>query len=248
MIEIVKDKSKLLDFISTLGIEYENARARIINNNAKTYVDNIDDISSFIIIDHYWHIPYNVDAEEFTRHLKSLGIKHVGFCGVSKEGHKAYRGIGELKWENPCYLYQAKEKRDSLEHLLEDGFYLDSLRKYDVHIVDNLYTYRNDHSYLDITDDIVYRPSSVVRLDDGTPVSWVLMHSDNSLGIMYTKEEYRKMNFAKVVSVDLINKSLNAGYKPYIHIITDNINSIKLAESVGFTKVSKVEWNGYELY
>jgi hypothetical protein len=120
--------------------------------------------------------------------------------------------------------------------------------KYDVHIVDNLYTYKDDQSYEDITNDIVNRPTSVIRLLDGTPVSWVLIHSDNSLGIMYTKEKYRKMNFGKVVSADLINKSINLGYKPYIHIITDNENSIKLALSVGFTKITEVDWIGYELY
>lgn len=242
------DKSKLIDFISTLGIEYENAKGRILNNDPKCYVDDIENISSFIIIDDYWHIPYNISGDKFAEFVKSIGIKHVGFCGVPKDILESYKHIGEVKWTNPCYLYEATELVDSLEHIIPDGFYLDSLMKYDVHIVDHLYTYRDDKSYEDITNDIVYRPSSVIRLLDGTPVSWVLIHSDNSLGIMYTKEKYRKMNFGKIVSADLVNKSLNAGYKPYIHIITDNENSIKLASAVGFTQKSEVEWIGYELY
>lgn len=247
MIELL-DKSKLLDLISTLGVEYENAKGRILNNNPKCYVDDIDNISSFLIIDDYWHIPYNISAEDFASFVKSIGSKHVGFCGIPKKELESYVSIGEEKWTNPCYLYEATEIVSNFEELIPEGYYLDSLKKYDVHIVDHFYTYRNKDSYLDITDDISNRPSSVIRLLDGTPVSWVLIHSDNSLGIMYTREKYRKMNFGKIVSADLINKSLNEGYKPYIHIITDNENSIKLALAVGFKQISEVDWIGYELY
>lgn len=244
----LKDKSKILSLISSLGIEYENARARIINHDAKCYVDDVEDIKSFIVIDDYWHIPYNLTSDRLVELLKSLGIRHVGFCGIPKETSELYKGIGQVKWHNPCYLFEAKEKMESLEKDLPEGFYLDSLKKYDVHIIDHLYTYRNEESFQDITNDIVNRPSSVVRLLDGTPVSWVLMHPDNSLGIMYTKKGYRKMGFGKIVSVDLINKAIEKAYRPFIHIVTDNLNSIKLANSVGFTKVCEVDWIGYELY
>lgn len=64
-----------------------------------------------------------------------------------------------------------------------------------------------------IKKDIQNRPSSAIY-NDNEIASWVLVHNDNSMGIMYTKDEYRNKGYA--VDICLLS-SIQFPNKKYIY-------------------------------
>lgn len=242
---LTKDIEKLLEFIDTLGIEHLNAKGRVLNESPKCYVDDSLNPSKYLLVDDYWVLPHNVTKNELLEVIGSEKRRYIGFPAVTEEMFQVMKELGTIDWHNPCYLYYADEKTHNIE--LDDQYKLDSLRLEDAHTVDKHYTYRGKFSLREIQDDIANRPSSVLRDQSGNPLSWVLVHPDNSLGIMFTKERFRQHGFGKVVSIDLINKVLDSNQIPFVHILTDNTNSVKLAKSVGMKEHSIVHWFGLKL-
>ncbi len=72
------------------------------------------------------------------------------------------------------------------------------------------------------------------------------MREDGSLGVMYTREAYRKHGLAPQVSRHLIKKVIKKGYQPYVHIVVDNMASRNLAEELGMVNYGCVKWFGME--
>jgi len=103
----------------------------------------------------------------------------------------------------------------------------------DAEIINHYYTYKDEVSLDKIKDDIENRPSSAIYVD-GEIASWVLIHNDNSMGIMYTKEEYRGRGYAEYVTLDLANKILKSGHVPFLTIVDGNNMSPGLAKKCGF--------------
>lgn len=242
---LTKDTDKLLQFIDSLGIEHLNAKGRILNESPKCYVDDIDNPSKYLLVDEYWILPHNVSKEELMDVIGSEKRRYIGFPAVTENMFAELKELGAIDWHNPCYLYYADVKFEN--HTLDEEFRLDSLKLDDAKTVDKYYTYRGKFSLKEIQDDIANRPSSVIRDKSGNPLSWVLVHPDNSLGIMFTKERFRQHGFGKIVSIDLINKVLDNNQIPFVHILTDNQNSVKLAKSVGMKEHSIVHWFGLKL-
>lgn len=242
---LVKDTEKLLKYIEKLGIEHLNAIGRIQNESPKCYVDDEDNISKYILVEDYWVLAHNVTKEELLEVIGSEKRKYIGFPAITEDMFQEMKELGTIDWHNPCYLYYADEKTKI--PCLDEEYRLDSLTQNDANIVDKYYTYRGKFSLKEIQDDIANRPSSVVRDLSGNPLSWVLVHPDNSLGIMFTKERFRQHGFGKIVSIDLINKVLDNNQIPFVHILTDNTNSVKLAKSVGMKEHSIVHWFGLKL-
>ena len=106
--------------------------------------------------------------------------------------------------------------------------------------------FKGDKSLQRIEQDILKRPSSGVYINKEL-VSWVLVHNDNSMGIMYTKKEHRNKNYALEVTIDLAKKILESGKIPFLHIIDSNKMSPSLASKAGFTKHSYVNWFGISI-
>ncbi len=79
---------------------------------------------------------------------------------------------------------------------------------------------------------------------NGEAVAWVLLHRDNSMGIMYTKKEFRGKNIAYQLSTDIIKKVIAKGQIPFIHIGTENTASFKLASKCGFIRCKEIYWFG----
>ena len=73
---------------------------------------------------------------------------------------------------------------------------------------------------------------------------WLLVHEDDSLGIMYTLEEHRRKGYAEVVTRDLVRKQLAAGRTPFLQIRDDNGMSPGLALKCGFVKEGNCDWFG----
>lgn len=116
----------------------------------------------------------------------------------------------------------------------------------DTEVIDAYYEFRGDHSLAAIKRDILNRPSSGVYVD-GELVCWVLTHDDNSLGIMYTKEEHRRKGYAVDVTIDIASKHIAKGSVPYLQIIERNNMSPGLAKKCGFVECGEVVWFGIKV-
>ena len=119
----------------------------------------------------------------------------------------------------------------------------EKIRLEDAETVDKFYQYRNPWSLETIKRDITNRPSSAVYIN-GEIACWVLIHDDNSMGIMYTKEEYRRRGYAVDVTIDLAKQIIEAGKIPFIQIVQGNGMSPGLAKKCGFVEAGKADWFG----
>ncbi|MBM7616384.1 GNAT family N-acetyltransferase [Alkaliphilus hydrothermalis] len=243
---LVKDKKQVMPLIEEDLIVHLNTLGRMMNNkDIEIYVDNVENPRGFVLKHGYWAIPYSRDKEILDTVLKTYSFgERVGFCGLPTELANTIRGTlwdYELEWEEHCYLYYLPEnnwKKIQAEETL--GY----LKPEDVDVVNHYYTYKEEGSREYLLECIINRPSSVIRDEKGNPISWALVREDNSMGVMYTIEEYRKKGFAKRITVDLLKKVIDKGNIPYNHIVVTNSASQNLAIEMGFQCWGNVLWFG----
>lgn len=153
-----------------------------------------------------------------------------GFSGLSSFVADYLIPHFSLQWESPCHLYYLPS--GALASQLKTRKTANIPISY-AEEIDSFYTYKDNYSLHKIREALETLPSSGYFEGD-TLCSWVLVHDDNSLGIMYTKEAYRGMGLAVDVSIDLCQKELARGKQPYLQINTQNTMSPGLALKCGF--------------
>lgn len=218
----------------------------VLQNHTDTeiYTDSLENPSGVLVRSGYFNYIYTEKDRFLQEVLDKLFYRkgHYGFSGVSRpiaEKIQKRKGFA-LEWQNRCSLYYLpKENLD--ESLIKNP--VQSIDIKDAEIVNRFYTYANDDSLQDIKECILNRPSSAVYVN-GEIVSWVLVHDDNSMGIMYTKEEYRKSGYAVDVTVDLSRKIFQRGNMPFLHIVENNTMSPGLAKKCGFVQHGYADWFG----
>ncbi|WP_143153611.1 GNAT family N-acetyltransferase [Caloranaerobacter azorensis] len=207
----------------------------------KIIVDNINRPKGFILKSDEWNIIYSPEDEVAKNMLENMNLKGQDFAGVLKKYYDLIKNREEIDWEEQCYLYYMDKKDLDLTRIKHE---VKELRVKDALVVNEYYTYKSEDSLEYIIDCIKNRPSSAIFDENGVPISWAVVREDGSMGIMYTKEEYRGKGLAVSVSIDLAKKVFDIGWIPYVHILVDNIPSIKLAESIGFKKYGEIVWFG----
>lgn len=236
---------RVKDFIEKDKIYNLNIKA-VIENLKKydVYVNDTKDINGVLLNRGYFNHVYT-ENKNFIEDIRNNFIKkgEYGFSGIRYDIAEKIKKGYNLNWENKCSLYYYPDLSVDISRI--QGNPID-LKIENAKEVDYYYTYRNDFSINEIENDISERPSSCIY--EGTNLaSWVIVHVDNSMGIMYTKEEYRGKNYALYVSLDLTDKILKRGNIPYLHIVESNKMSPGLAVKTGFTKYGKVNWFGIEI-
>jgi hypothetical protein len=113
-------------------------------------------------------------------------------------------------------------------------------------LVDEHYPYKGSHSLNEIISNLKNRPSSAIFVE-GEPVCWVMVHDDDSMGIMHTMEEHRRKGYAVDVTIDLCRQIFERGEKPFLQIVETNEQSPGLALKCGFVPYCTVDWFGIEL-
>ncbi|WP_242865273.1 GNAT family N-acetyltransferase [Clostridium sp. ATCC 25772] len=74
------------------------------------------------------------------------------------------------------------------------------------------------------------------------PVGWAITQDDGAIGFLHVLSQYRNNGYAHDITIDLINKVRNKNKIPFVHIEEDNLESMKLATSLGFEKYKIVNW------
>lgn len=213
---------------------------------AEIYVDNVDNPTGVLVKENdYMHFLYsnndNFLNEFFEEYLKT---GFYGFSGVEWSiAEKLKKRISEnsvISWESPVTVYYMP--KENLNPDLKRNPVC-SIDIKDAEEVDKFYTYKSDRSLETIKNDILKRPSSAVYAD-GEIACWVLIHDDNSMGIMFTKEEHRRKGYAIDVTIDLASKIIEKGNIPYIQIVEGNNMSPGLAKKCGFVEYGRASWFG----
>lgn len=233
----------IMNFLKQRFLVNENIIGIIENlPKAEIYVDDVENPKGVLVKkDDYMHYTYTED-ECFINELCEGFFREgfFGFSGLEGELAEKIRQRSLLGWASPCTLYyMPKEKLDlSLKKNPTER-----IRLKDAEVVDHFYQFRGPETLEVIKRDISNRPSSAVYIDDEL-VCWVLIHDDNSMGIMYTKEEHRRKGYAVDVTIDLANQIIQSGKIPFIQIIEGNGMSPGLARKCGFVEAGKADWFG----
>lgn len=162
------------------------------------------------------------------------------FSGVWKPLSDQLKARFPVVWDAPCAVYHfppdhpCPEPGEACTRSLAVG---------DAELIDQHYTYRHPGSLEEIRACIRDRASSAVHADGG-PVCWLMVHEDDSLGVMHTLEAYRRKGYAEAVTRDLVRKQLAAGRTPFLQIRDDNGMSPGLALKCGFVKEGNCDWFG----
>ena len=103
----------------------------------------------------------------------------------------------------------------------------------DIHTINEHYTYKSEHSLQELSDNLKCGPSGAIY-EEGKMVSWLMTHTDGSMGVMYTVKEARKKGYAIDLTMHVAEKLIKNNWVPFIHIVHGNNPSIELAKKCGF--------------
>lgn len=214
---------------------------RIINLNligflenvpdAEVYVDNENNPTGVVARKDYFSSLYT-ENDDFLNEVLDTLYKDgfYGFRAIYRPIAEKIRSRFNVNWESLNALYYLPTQEIDLS-LIKNP--VRSIDIKDAETINHYYTYKDELSLAKIKDDIENRPSSAIYVD-GDIASWVLIHNDNSMGIMYTREEYRGRGYAEDVTLDLVNKILKSGHTPFLTIVDGNNMSPGLARKCGF--------------
>lgn len=208
---------------------------------AEIYVDNVNNPNGVFIKKDYFNYIYSKE-DKFINEVcdKFFKDNSYGFSGVKASIAEKIKRKFKVDWENSCTLYYMPKDNLNL-NLIKNN--VQSIDIKDTEIIHKYYKYKHTGSIEAIKKCIQYRPSSAIYINDEI-VSWLLIHNDNSMGIMYTKEEHRRKGYAVDVTIDLVYKVIKNGKIPYIQIVNKNKKSSILATKCGFIECGVVSWFG----
>lgn len=242
MLVKVKMNKAIRDFLESDLIYNLNVLGVIDNMpDAEIYVDDEIEPKGVMVRKDYFNYIYTEEDEFIDEMLGSHFTEgFFGFSGLKKSIADKIRSRFMNSWESKCTLYYLPEGDLDLSLIKNPVRDIDVK---DAEVVDKYYTFRSPWSIHEIKEDITNRPSSAVYVE-GDIASWVLIHKDDSMGIMYTKEEYRKRGYAVDVTIDLAEKIIKRGKIPYLQIVEGNGMSPGLANKCGFIPYGRCEWFG----
>jgi hypothetical protein len=234
---------KIIDFLKEDLIQNLNMLGIIKNIfDIEIYVDNVDNPRGVLLKNGYFNYIYTKE-DSFIDDICNNLCEAEGFYGFSglEENIKIKLAKNFTShWETPCDLYYLP--KENFNPTLRKNI-ATSVDIKDAETIDFYYDYKSNESLRNIKNDISSRPSSAIY-KDGEIASWVIIHNDNSMGIMHTKEEHRGKGYAVDVTIDLCEKILNQGKIPFLQIVQYNSMSPGLAKKCGFVKYGRAIWFG----
>ncbi len=241
-----KNKSMIIDYLKSQDLIANQNIIGIIKNDpeARIYTDQAESISGVLVRSGTYFNYLYAQTSDFLDAVKSSFFTEAnyGFSGVLTDTASQIMTNKTVEWSNPCHLYYVPS---DCKILPPSDIYIRTLTIDDAEKINNHYNFKSDQSLSKIQKDLLDRPSSGYMVNDEL-VAWVLVHEDNSLGIMYVMEEHRGKGYAEALTYDLINKVRAQGILPYIQILIDNKASVNLAKKCGFIPYLKdtVVWFG----
>lgn len=204
------------------------------------YVDDEENPTGVYIKIEWRSYLYTQNTDFVDQVLQQFEDKEFCFSGVKRDLVDYMRGKHEIIWENPCNIYYYPHKEIDLSEVKSEVV---TIPLEEAQHIDNHYAFRGEGSLAEMQDNLSRRPSAGVYVD-GELVCWVLVHEDDSMGVMYTMEGHRRNGYAVDVTLVLMDQLLKLGKTPFIQIIETNPMSPGLAAKSGFIQAGKCSWFG----
>jgi 8-oxo-dGTP diphosphatase len=118
---------------------------------------------------------------------------------------------------------------------------VESVLSSDARFVASFWPYGRSPEY--VRERIRALPSAAIRRN-GRLVAWSLTHDDGSMGFLHVLDEWRGRGFARALTTALALRLLRLGLRPFLYIVQTNTPSIRLTESMGFTRAGSYGWFG----
>lgn len=242
MIKRVNISDVLMDFINRNKIVNLNIIGIIDNEkDAEIYSDSEEKPRGIVVRYGYMNYIYTEDDAFLEEALETLfKDNYYGFSGVYRPLAEKIIKRYQVNWESRCALYYYPKRSVDLYCIKNK---VSSIDIKDAEIIDEFYTYRDEESLKEIKKNINYRETSAIYANDEI-ASWVMIHNDDSMGIMYTKEKYRGLGYAVDVTLDLMSRIIRKGKIPYLQINEHNGMSPGLAAKCGFITHGYADWFG----
>tara|TARA_A100001037_G_C15153907_1_gene641991 strand:+ start:335 stop:1102 length:768 start_codon:yes stop_codon:yes gene_type:complete len=77
-------------------------------------------------------------------------------------------------------------------------------------------------------------------------ISYMLVHLNGSIGMLFTQEIHRRKGLASSIISRLTEKQIQKGVPVFCYIVNQNHNSRKVFERIGFERLGSVSWLKYE--
>lgn len=77
---------------------------------------------------------------------------------------------------------------------------------------------------------------------DGRLIAWAITHDDGAIGFLNVLEDYREKGYGTQITAAIINKLLELGELPFVHIEEENTKSMSLALKLGFRMDRCMHW------
>lgn len=228
-------------------------REEIYNLNILGALDNLQGLTVYtdsataptgllVVPDGYFHYLYTRNNAFIDAVFDEILLEgFFGFSGVIAEVAEYMMARVTMDWTSFCDLYYLK--KENFDQTIKKHE-TQSLPVSYAPLVDSFYPYQHEHSLEDITECLTNRPSSAVFVDN-EPVCWLMVHNDDSMGIMHTLEEHRRHGYAIDVTVHVCEQLYERNKTPYLQIVKSNDMSPGLALKCGFEKYGEVTWFGF---
>lgn len=235
------EKNQVVQVLEKLSFVPYNVLGVIKNTDDQI---RFDSNSSTAWVSHeYFNYVYG-SPDKVMQQFNALEAGFYGFPAVHGDLAPLLRKGSFLHWYEPTerHVFQG-ELEDLLERLRDCPYELINIPLCEAEGIDNRYEYKDDTTFTSIQDAIKNRPTSGVYLD-GKLVSYALVHEDDSIGFMYTLEEYRHLGIGYWVTLDITAKMLQRGRVPFVEITEKNFKSQGLAKKTGYVKDAFTPWFG----
>jgi 8-oxo-dGTP diphosphatase len=142
-----------------------------------------------------------------------------------------------ISWVAPCYLYVLESGKLVIDRRHKIG----TLKPNDAEKIVSYWPHGRNADYIRWR--IRTGPTCAIRRN-GKLVAWAITHGDGAMGILHVLKEFRGLGMARSITTALAERSLRAGIKPFLYIVKRNKASIRLTESMGFTRHGIYCWFG----
>ncbi len=178
-------------------------------------------------------------SQQFVSEVLQVLPSNTTFCAVSDFVVQYLTEHFTLEWATPCHMYSYNGK--PYDNSVLSGLDVRPLETEHWQLVSDGTPYKPERDR--VVDDIANRISSAIYVDD-KPVSWCVLHRDNSLGMLYTLPEFRGRGFGVKMVISQCIKLLEMGQTPYSCVIKGNTIAEGITAKYNVDYVCDVTWCG----
>eukprot|EP00743_Colponemidia_sp_Colp-15_P012145 GILK01013722.1.p1 GENE.GILK01013722.1~~GILK01013722.1.p1 ORF type:complete len:302 (+),score=20.00 GILK01013722.1:50-907(+) len=148
-------------------------------------------------------------------------------------------------WLEPCHVWYLADTLPTLPTKpSQEGVTLGPLTVDVASEVNRHWKYADTYSLDTIRRYIQHHPTCGVFIE-GHLAAWALCQQDGAIGMVHTKEQYRRRGLAKLAVLSLCRDIVKLGIQPWAMIVQSNTASQKLFEELNFLKFDSFHYCQY---